>query len=230
MVNSNDPDSQRQLSAFVPGFDFDIFVSYSIPAQQKKKLADLEEWINMSADDLSDYEEQLQRLEQSPGSEEKKQNLQKKISRCKKRKEMASQKIYILQNTNDWLDNLIKHLKVGLAQELNTEVEKIKIWPKTPGDKATSLPDDTQRVVRSSAVLLVIFSDHYLKSQSCQKERKPFLEIPKQKGGDNRRRIVMVQQTETDRELWPEEFDDIRVFSLFKKSQRRCASSHFGHA
>ncbi len=186
MVNGNESAS----------LNFDIFVSYASTGQQQKKLAELEGKRNIYDKTLS----------QPLGQEE--------INYFKKEKEIISQEIYILQKTNQWVNDLIDNLQKDFARKLNDK--DIEISLKLLKDNTASVSQGIEEPVINHAVFLVILSDHYLKQESCKQEREFILNIAKQ--NDAKRRIVLVQQTETDRENWPAEFDDIRVFSIYKKA------------
>ena len=119
--------------------------------------------------------------------------------------------------TAGWVDTLVENLQRLLSQQLGRK-EWGKLWfdPTLRGDEP--FPPVLQEAVSRSATLLVIFSEGYLQSDWCRREREAFFQAAAQRG-DTPGRLFVVQLMDIERSRWPQEFGDLLGYEFFSKER-----------
>ncbi|MFO1429517.1 MAG: toll/interleukin-1 receptor domain-containing protein [Candidatus Competibacteraceae bacterium] len=116
-----------------------------------------------------------------------------------------------------WVDTLVENLKRLLSQQLGRR-DWGRLWfdPNLRGDEA--FPPVLREAVSRAATLLVIFSEGYLQSNWCRRERETFLQAAAQQG-NTQGRIFVVKLMDIERSRWPQEFRDLLGYEFFSKER-----------
>lgn len=110
-----------------------------------------------------------------------------------------------------WIDVLLDKLRRELKPRLGGRDLKIFVDHEV---MRSSLPITAQLIdaVHSSATLLVVMSPSYLKSAWCDRERRAFLDVVKDRAAGS---MIVVRARPVERDRQPEEFRDLRGIDFF---------------
>jgi hypothetical protein len=115
------------------------------------------------------------------------------------------------RNRGGWVDVFVDLLARQVRQRLGTR--EVDVWMDREHAGNMPLTPTLVGVARDSAVLLILMSPSYLKSSWCERERKAFLEVAKDRVAENR--IFIANCLDVDRALVPAEIRDLIGWNFF---------------
>jgi hypothetical protein len=111
-----------------------------------------------------------------------------------------------------WVASLIERLNILLGQKLGRK-DWGELWCSSTQPDAELSPEVVRRLAQG-AMLLVVISDAYLASPTCQRELDVFLRSLKE-ADEVVDRVVVVMRDDIDRQLWPEGLRHLLAHELF---------------
>ncbi len=117
----------------------------------------------------------------------------------------------LVADDRGWVDVLLDKLRRELKPRLGGRDLKMFVDHEV---MRSSLPITSQLIdaVRSSATLLVVMSPSYLRSPWCDRERRAFLDLVKDRAAGS---MIVVRARPVERDRQPEEFRDLRGIDFF---------------
>ena len=114
-------------------------------------------------------------------------------------------------------------LAAGLKTLLESKLREVSVWMDRELALNAPLTPALLDTLRHTAVLIVVMSPGYLKSEWCRRERETFLNLVRERThGD--RRIFIVESDKIERDERPAEFGDILPYRFWvQKDERRPA-------
>jgi hypothetical protein len=114
-----------------------------------------------------------------------------------------------LQETG-WVTTLVKWLKYELVSRVGRS-DMFDMWRDTQLSGNMNVEDEIERVLRDSAMLLVVMSPGYLASCWCEREKNWFLRKVAERSG----RVFLVERIPVDRNKWPCEFKNLKGYEFY---------------
>ena len=117
----------------------------------------------------------------------------------------------LVADDRGWVDVLLDKLRRELKPRLGGRDLKLFVDHEV---MRSSLPITSQLIdaVHSSATLLVVMSPSYLRSPWCDRERRAFLDVVKDRAAGS---LIVVRARPVERDRQPEEFRDLRGIDFF---------------
>jgi hypothetical protein len=110
-----------------------------------------------------------------------------------------------------WTLGLLKELEHHIV-EIDPDFENLEIWRDERLDPTQLLTPELKANVKSSAILFIVMSPHYLKSSWCGDELSWFREQIQDRARDPER-VFIIRAVRTDTGKWPEFLRDERGFA-----------------
>ncbi len=117
-----------------------------------------------------------------------------------------------------WVSHFAEHLQDYLARCLGRREIFEVWWDRTDLDEAAPLTDDILAAVRSSAILCVVLSPGYARSEWCARERQTFIEAVRDVPQPERR-LFLIDTGTLEVENRPPELADYRGFDFFAEDE-----------
>jgi hypothetical protein len=114
-----------------------------------------------------------------------------------------------------WVDEFHDALRIGVQQYLGG---RISIWRDPKLDGLDIFSDEIEKQVRSSALLLSLFSPSYLNSEWCRREFASFLSTGEFRVA-NKSRIIKVVKTHVAREQLPAELRNVVGYAFSESDE-----------
>ncbi|MEO0796194.1 MAG: TIR domain-containing protein [Verrucomicrobiota bacterium] len=106
-----------------------------------------------------------------------------------------------------WSDVLISNLKEYISVPLRSA--DVKIWNDGKLPPNSPITDTIKEAVEGSAILVVILTDSYLRSDWCKAEREWFAsEVSRRGGGSGLESVFVIRATNIEHEKWPDFLKD----------------------
>jgi hypothetical protein len=123
-----------------------------------------------------------------------------------------------------WVDSLVDPLTVQLKKRVGSDAVQIWMDHELAGNRP--LTPEILTAVRESALLVVLLSPAYLRSEWCARERNAFLQVARDRVADGR--VFVIKCLDIPRDDSPSEFGDLAGYTFFEKDRDSGASRSLG--
>jgi hypothetical protein len=130
--------------------------------------------------------------------------------------------IFVSYGHEDELGRWTERLREELGKALNVILflkspgELVDVWIDARLQKNKPLPDELQRHIERSALLIIVMSPFYMRSEWCGKEAEWFAAAACA-GGAPDGRVFVVQAFPTERDKWPETIAHLPGYCFFAR-------------